>query len=173
MRTRTAAGPVWAWAVLIVSLVVVVISAGHLLGLQLGSLPDWVEAVGTVGTLAMAVWVLRVEQRNRIDDERERQARQVGGYITKTPDGSPDITMTVTNSSPLAVRDVRGYVFDGKKPHATPWEFPDIPVLRSGEEQQVRLPMSSFAEWKLELEFDDDAGVRWRKYGDRPLREVK
>ncbi len=173
MKARTTAGlPIWAWPVTIVGLILAVVSGGYLLDLQMGGLPDWIEAVGTVGTLAVAVWVLRIEQQNRIDDEQQRQARQVGGYITWAPDVSHELILTVTNSSPLAVRDVRGYATRIKNPDATPWEFPDIPVLPAGEEKQVRLPVSQLDEWRLEFEFDDDAGVRWRKYGKPTLQEV-
>lgn len=172
MKPLTTSLPVWAWPVLIAIALLAALTLGDLLGTELGSLPDWIEAVGTVGTLTVAVGVLYVEQRNRFTDEKERQARQVGGFITWAPDGSPTLIMTVTNSSPLAVRDVRGYAIRVENPDGEPWEFPDMPVLPGGDEQQVRLKLSHVGEWNLEFEFDDDAGVRWRKYGDQPLREV-
>lgn len=89
----------------------------------LGSdLPTWLSAIGTVGTLGVAVWVLKREQddrRARDQDERRRQARLIsvaepraaGGSSASDSEGRSVMAMryaiTVRNDSGETVSNLR------------------------------------------------------------------
>jgi hypothetical protein len=154
-----------------------------------GSQADWVQAIGTTLALvflAAGLWrerrLRRIDQKQRARDQTERDelrrsehARLVGAHIDQIDViGDHDvIEMTVTNASPLPVRNVIGYLHplpSGRVPADEVRSFLVIPVVRSGTEI-TRLQVPSAAAWRLVIDFDDDAGDRWRKY-DGPLGRI-
>jgi heme oxygenase len=79
--------------------------------------------------------------------------------------------LTIENASQLAVRNVRGYLFQ-RNGDSLLGAFLPIPVAKPGETESMlrgNFPVSL----RLLLVYDDDAGVRWRKYGIKHLERVK
>lgn len=156
-----------------VSLVVLLISCMALLGLPLGTVTDWIESLGTAGALAATAAVLRVEQRNRFADERQRQAKAVGGYLHwESQHGVDVLTATVHNASELPLRAVYVIAYDRDRSSGLPLRFPEIPVIRPGSSRDVSIDNPGMSRAYMVLCFDDDLGVTWRKYGSRPLEEI-
>jgi hypothetical protein len=124
----------------------------------------------------------RKESENRKERELNEQARFVGGHIDWTGENRSanrsSLTLTVENESPLPVRAVVGHVHDRSEPHAYLFSFTSMPVVRHSETTStVHVPYNEYKDKSLVLylDFDDDAGTRWRKYEseDAPLRRLK
>lgn len=81
------------------------------------------------------------------------------------------IQMTSSNASDLAVRNVRGYLLDEN--HILLAAFYPMTVLPPGTKESFVSAKEMPQVVELVLAFDDDFGVRWRKYADDPLREIK
>lgn len=165
-------------------------------------LPTWLTAIGTVGTLAVAVWVLKREQddrRQRDQDDRRRQARRVsitepfgqgGGSSTSTTTGLMIMAMkygiTVRNDSDETVNSlVVRWIGKPKDPAADPWAY-DVATeqgrLLPGAEKTVTRTMPiPYVEGSgnylsittaSELLFTDAAGSRWHRDREHTLHEV-
>ena len=165
-------------------------------------LPTWLTAVGTVGTLAVAVWVLKREQddrRERDRQERRQQARHVAvsepasqGGSGATMQGRSEhvmalkYTVTISNHSDETINSCRlrwvGALTDPPK-DASGWIFDlahdlgrVLPVDEVSRQQTVPVRMN--ADGALphtitsELLFTDSAGVRWLRDREHALREV-
>jgi hypothetical protein len=93
----------------------------------------------------------------------------VGGWIDLDVDplSRPRLTMTVQNSSALAIRKVCGYVFRVDDASLA-GRFMPIPVLRPGEATTSLTHPTYLDPHRLVLVFDDDGGIRWRKYANEP-----
>jgi hypothetical protein len=147
-----------------------------ILNLPPGDLATWVSSLLVAATLIILLMNAKQQQvdtRRRIQLDRSSQARLVGGWISRSWDitGSARINFTIQNASPLAVRDVRGYLYehpDGKFVAA----FDPIPVVEPGK-KTIGVSRTSFPDVFLVIAFDDDEGIRWRKYAGKPLTELK
>ena len=70
-----------------------------------GSVPDWVEALGTAGAFAAVAWTMRQAQKDR----EAEQATNVDYYVSwePYPEENREIAMlTVINRNPGAINDV-------------------------------------------------------------------
>ena len=125
---------------------------------------------------------LLVSAKTDRDDRRERelseQARLIGGYLGVRPTpGLPrnaTLVLTLVNASKLPVRAVTGRVFRTDTGEHFQ-DFNTTVVLDPGEAlTSMQIPDALSGSMLLRVEFDDDAGVRWRKYEseDRPLVRV-
>ena len=148
----------------------------EVLGLPPGDLATWVGSVvvaATLGLLVFGTFGQRRETKRQADLDRSSQARMVGGWIDSGSDlmGSPKMTMTLQNSSPLAVRRVCGYLLiaDGSD---CVGRFVPLPVVKPGETKTAITAATFPPVLRLILAFDDDAGARWRKYGNVPLEQI-
>ena len=105
--------------------------------IQWGDVPTWVAAVGTVGTLASALWQIATERKRRIasdellrSEQHVRQARLIAAYLgeeqrpkSETPVQAHETGRTeiflVNNSSEPVYSVVVGIVFvQGAGPHS-------------------------------------------------------
>ncbi len=105
--------------------------------IQWGDVPTWVAAVGTVGTLASALWQIQTERKRRIasdellrSEQHVRQARLVAAYLgeEQRPESETQIAgheggrtevFLVNNSSEPVYSVVVGIVFvQGAGPHS-------------------------------------------------------
>jgi len=156
-------------------------------GLPLGDWATWAAAffgfLAFVG-LIMGLFVEGGRRRAdiaRLDAQRHQdqisaQAIQVGAFISwpaQTSDVAPDrerLQLTVINASPLPVRYVVGHIFRNVDDayHA---RFLPIVIAPAGKETTTSLDVVRSAPgFRLELQFEDDAGQPWLKYGQPPLK---
>jgi hypothetical protein len=141
-----------------------------------------VSAVVTVGVTALLARYTRrymnltknlvdaatAERTDRLETERREQAKNVGGYIefaSLRPEGQV-LVLVVVNASQLPIRDVRGIVMrKDVSPPAVVATFSPIPVVDPGSDRTQVFISPELRTLALEMQFDDDAGVRWSKYG--------
>lgn len=107
-----------------------------------------------------------MERLERADVRRSAQAELIGGYITSSVVGAGNVSITVhiANTSQLPVRALEAYVVDG----VTDIELARYrrrSVLPPGLTQDDLQIAQGHPPLRLVLEYDDDAGRRWRKYG--------
>lgn len=153
---------------------------GKILGLPPGDLATWVGSFVVAITFVILVYGTfgqHDEIKRQIFLDRSSQARLVGGWIDQSysvrgMSGVPVVTLTVQNASPLAIRRVRGYLFTIDQASLVA-EFAEIPVLRPGDDSREVYGEGMGGEFKLVLIYDDDAGVRWRKYSTVPLEVIE
>ncbi|HEY5110373.1 MAG TPA: hypothetical protein VII96_12265 [Acidimicrobiales bacterium] len=145
-----------------------------------------------MSTLAFAAVVvgLFVESRNRkadiarldtqrIEEQSSEHARQVGAFIEATSIrgkfGDPEpgtegraLHLTVVNAGKLPVRNFEARVVKVGDSEVTAL-FEPIAVVVPGEFERYMEVVGAPDGWRLEIEFDDDAGTRWSKYGPHGL----
>jgi hypothetical protein len=120
------------------------------------------------------------KRQNDLDEQaayllESEQARHVGAFITWPPSAKPseeqDVAeMTVVNASDLPISNIRGYVISFSH-RQTVCTFPQIAVVYSHKDEREQAYVdrtTSMNERQLVLVYDDDSGVRWRKYLDHP-----
>lgn len=101
-----------------------------------GDVPTWVAAIGTVGTLALALWQIESERRRRLVSEEQlradrhvEQARLIAAYLgdeLRQPEGEAEgfdqgrTEVFLVNNSPEPVYELAvGIVFvQGAAPHS-------------------------------------------------------
>jgi hypothetical protein len=144
---------------------------------------EWVGAIGTVLAFVGLAVGLIAEARRRGIDLREHsfqlaseQARQVAGFLDNLGIGSTDgdrrLNVTIINASNLPIRAVRALV----RRIADDAELTSVdhPIVQAGHTDTVATVRTPADEpVYVVLDYDDDAGVRWRKYDrDRPLKRL-
>ena len=130
---------------------------------------------------AAAVAVAQTQLASSVELAVSHQARLVGGYIESGPEftrGLKAVTLTVVNASPLPIHDIEGFLISTADGHLV-GRYDPVPVIlgdphRSGpliSRQQHAEVAEVDAGLRLVLDFTDDAGRRWRKYGslEEPL----
>ena len=139
---------------------------------------EWVGAIGTVGTLAAAVWVAKREVDNRRADTDERERRQASKVSCWVEHGStgtagssrPSWIVSVQNGSDEPIYGVSvvqepGYV--GGEP--TGWWDVIPPGTQEGAVWDPDIEHVD-REPKPVLEFNDAAGRGWTRDADGILR---
>jgi hypothetical protein len=132
--------------------------------------------------------IKRVQDRQETLDDRQKkldeqsaylleseQARQVGAFISWPPDAEPSedrdvVQMTVVNASDLPISNIRGYMISPSDQRIVS-AFPQIAVLYPHkDDMQLAYVEQTISrnDQQLVLVYDDDSGVRWRKYLDSP-----
>lgn len=172
-------------------------SAVGWLGLDWGTVPDWLVGVGTVGTLVAAVSTLakdRAESRRQRMYQRSAQAREVhlGSVQRKSVSGvvgqqmRMSYTVAVTNQSAEVIHDVKlalwimpaAALYD----QARPARRVELPVLPPGETltcqldtvvKDVRGQGPVDHECRVEASFTDLSGQRWIRGPDYRLRSAE
>lgn len=164
-----------------------------------GDVPTWIAAIGTAGALLLT-GVALIMQKRALDDERRQretlekryqaseeernflqasdQARLVGAFTTGGGP-IPNVTVNVTNQSPLPVHNFEIVAFaedpnDGSK-HWIDFVRPGQAILIVTKDLPATLTRPAprlFLAWRLEIVFTDDNGRRRHKYGPEPLRPV-
>jgi hypothetical protein len=129
-------------------------------------LPTWIAAVGTV---AVSVWLLVLQLRDRAL-RRRRQAEQVAVWLAEgnfkaTP---PTMAVRVVNGSNLPIREVRLFVHVGVR---GTFER-GIPSMgpRETREWRIELPAPPRMSWPdIDLTFVDAASAKWLRTTDGRL----
>ena len=144
--------------------------------LKLGDLGTWVGSLAvaaSLGFLTLSVFQQKRELARQIRLEVSSQARLTSGWIdfVSSQGGEVLVQMTTSNASQLAIRNVRGYLFDQD------WNFRaaffPIPVVPPGPPKESFISSADLPPvMVLVLVFDDDAGLRWRKYARAPLSQL-
>jgi hypothetical protein len=116
------------------------------------------------------------ERSDRLESNRREQAKNVGGYIefASLRTQGQVLVLVVVNASRLPIRDVRGTVVRADmNPSQHVATFLPLPVVNPGVDRTQVIVDPKLRKLALKLQFDDDSGVRWIKYGpDGPLVEV-
>ena len=90
--------------------------------------------------------------------------------------GVTKVNMIVTNHSDLPIRRIVGRLYrKDTRGHFAAFEEIDVVIGRGDRPVTIDAPTQLAGELNLQLDFDDDAGYRWRKYEsiDRPLRLMR
>jgi hypothetical protein len=132
---------------------------------DLGALPDWIAAIGTV----LAFWVALVVFIVALKDRRRQQAAQVAAWLER---GEDETSLHIINSSDVPIYNVRADV----KLLGQSRNF-YLPVLGPrADEILVKVPMpggrqvsEKFA--NVEVFFTDSSGKRWRRREDGKLSQ--
>lgn len=141
-----------------------------------GDVPTWLGAIGTVGTLVAAIFVVSREQRAaaRNDDERRRnQASQVAAWARIEPGGrigGLEVQLYVRNASKQPVYDVLAAIQDGGTGEGVATD--SLAVLPPGE-TEVRAQAGALRHFlrdskvtgspAVTMSFRDSAGQAWQR----------
>ncbi len=136
------------------------------LHVDLGALPDWIAAIGTV----LAFWVALVVFIVALKDRRRQQAAQVAAWLER---GKNETSLHIVNSSDVPIYNVRAdakLLGQGRNFY--------LPVLRPRADEildQVPMPGAGQVSEKfanVEVFFADSSGKRWwRKENGKLSRE--
>jgi hypothetical protein len=138
-----------------------------------------VLVIVTVAYVVITAKLLKEAETERTDRrqrEESEQARLIGGHVDfvwSPGDDTEMLRLTVHNASPLPIRDLRAGVFRGARLLDS---YAPIPVVQPGvEEAWMSVPQDVGEGFRLQMDFDDDNGYRWRKYesSDSPLRRLR
>jgi hypothetical protein len=154
-------------------------------------LATWLAAIGTVAAVIVALGALvfqnrsfRQEQYARLKAEQEtsflrksEQARKISSYTTGG--GGAPAVLNVINASDAQVIpfEAVAIIKDYPRPGAT-WRGSFLPlgvvnVVPPGPSTRGSvLPPPNAVNFRHEIAFTDDNGVRWHKYGPDGLHEV-
>jgi hypothetical protein len=141
---------------------------------RLGTIPDWLEAFGTLLAFAVALRLLFKEleaRREYEQDRRSEQARHVAIWTQSVPAPGPSTTyfLVMRNNSEEPVSAIT-YVM----------EHPDEPGRVIREDSWDLLPpgrhpgpatTEEYPPGPITLSFTDAAGRRWKRYPDGRLVE--
>jgi hypothetical protein len=160
-------------------------------GLDPGDWATWATAAVSLFAFGAVVVGLRIESRNRRadierldgqrrDDQLSAQARQVGATIswlsgTTTTAGITyaPIQLRVVNASNLPIRNLQGHLSEVGTFEPTVARFAPVPIVDPNiDDFTITLQVRNDVQYLLQLEFDDDAGIRWSKYGPTGLTRV-
>ncbi len=130
-----------------------------------GDAPAWVAAVGTVGTLTVAVlvaWIQVLDRRRERYDRLATQARLVTAWVeqdivSSTP---PTLRVLVTNASPQAIYDIAIALEVGSRGRYSQWRN----SLGPSETARIDFAIAGYPRGELSaptLAFTDAAGRRW------------
>lgn len=161
--------------------------------MQLGSVAEWVGAIGTVGTLVAALVVLQRELKSHSHDREQRrreQARTVAVWVVGDPmpnyrEYGDQVGLSVKNASswPIyacvarLVHPIGAEVdTDGYLDHIDPTVI--LGVVPPGEVVSEGIDAGSVDESRIifpglnaEVDFTDSSGVHWRRRVDGTLEE--
>lgn len=135
-----------------------------------GTAPDWFAAVGTVGTLAAALWQLKRERdRARAAEARERRARVLGVVVERGTDGEGDVV--AASGAKVRLPMARATIHNGSDApiHRVFWHSPSGWVawyggtVRAGERKEAEGLLHLFPPHYIgaEITFRDVDGHGW------------
>jgi hypothetical protein len=126
--------------------------------LELGTLPDWIAAIGTAFALLVAFAVLILDLKER----RRHQASQAAAWLER---GTSEVTLHVANSSDVPIYKVR------VTPQFLGQDYKKIsyPVLGpKADDTPLSIPLPGSQEVSneflgVEMVFADSGGRRWKR----------
>lgn len=143
-----------------------------------GAVPDWVEALGTIGAFSITLLLLNgeIKARREMDEERlYRDARRVSTYVVRNkPDRADTNVMFIArvhNAGEMPIYDTTVFVGpfedhpEEKEPHFVGVVSPD---RTAGVELEGRLGDEHF----VDVVFTDSAGREWHRSGEGALERV-
>jgi hypothetical protein len=133
--------------------------------LVLGTVPDWIAAIGTALALFVAVAVFSLDLRER----HRRQASQVAAWLQR---GDVDVTLHVVNSSDVPVYKVR------VTPQFLGRDYEDVPyplLEPHKDDTPLTIPLPGNQQLSnnflgVQMLFADSGGRRWKRSRDGKLR---
>jgi hypothetical protein len=156
-----------------------------MLDVNLGTLPDWLAAAGTVGAFWVTYLLLRKEQKARRefeDENRQAQARLVSAWITFPRQAGPHSAvhvadLVVKNMSEEPVYDLRATLIPHSKlpeddpegamgPDVIRFHFGIMPPEERGTTRIKDVPSEPLA---VILAFTDAHGREWRRFHNGDL----
>lgn len=153
-----------------------------------GELAEWLSAIGTVGSLALGVWLVGREAARR----RNRQSRLISAWATEvhpqrsendwgTPiaslSGASSIEVTARNGSESPVYDFTVTVHHDYS-STSGSTASEVLILPPGQTvvwvDFAILPPGGLAGLpRVSASFTDENGVRWKRYADGSIHKVK
>lgn len=139
---------------------------------DLGTVPEWIAAVGTAGAFFATAWLLWREEearRRRHEEEAKGQARRVNVWAVGEVESTPDtqvIDVALSNSSEEPVYTVH---VDAMEPAGDGMvTLFRISTLPPGEEPRIKRVEASKnimrgAGTRLRIRFRDSQGIAWVK----------
>lgn len=161
-----------------------------------GSVPDWVAAIGTIGSLYAALWLLKQEINDRRRHEAEAQtqsARAVSAWVqtgqdkylfaAKNSGEEPVYDCVVYSDLPIVdpVTKQRGVrMKDEKTPMGEPWPYyldRFLGVIPPGETSKFEIDSDS-VEYEYQglpdlwIEFTDVSGKHWKRDAGGKIHQI-
>ena len=167
-----------ATGLLVVGALLVILSGSYLIGWELGTVADWLEAIGTTGALLIGAVALRQELTDRHDD-RERRRIAEARLVTLTDanrtgddEGRHIMTAECHNGTPVFITDVTLAFFavDGRK--ALVAELDDLGPDETGVRDIDMPPDVTHTGVRWALEWTDERGVRWLRTNRGQVRRA-
>jgi len=143
---------------------------------DLGDLPEWVAAVGTVGALVGSLVLIGrqlSEWRRAAEDRRRRQAERVTAWVWEVrPSATPHplVVLRVANSNTSAVYATTVKIDVGVS--GTFWRW--LGSMGPMETRELEIPLPGVPRSNLlepDLAFTDGAGRRWLRKSGGELRD--
>jgi hypothetical protein len=139
--------------------------------LQYGTVPEWMAAIGTVGTLVVALYILMRELkqfRGERWDERRRQARLIAAWIELDPRRST-VSPYVRNLSDEPVMDIKVIAPTPVAGDIVVMERDLVPPRETvGDQVKVVEDVAKRNKQSCVVLFTDAKGHRWRRDGGNP-----
>jgi hypothetical protein len=136
-----------------------------------GNIADWTAAVGTVGTLSVAVWLASREVANR---ERQQAARVYSWLIWEAVGAGTEawpsvVRVAVCNASHEPIYDALVTVISPDGTDVDSWPYP---VLAPGDDPRPKLT-TKHNSLTCSMRFTDASGLGWSRDGDGILRRFR
>jgi hypothetical protein len=139
---------------------------------RLGTIPEWIAALGTVAAFFVALGLFAKElaaRREQQEDQRRDQARRVTALAQRWPGGAERHTLIMRNNSDEPASAITVVMEHPDKPgvitRQESWDL--LPPGESPEKSAFFAPVGP-----ITLSFTDAAGRRWKRYPDGRLVEV-
>lgn len=147
--------------------VAVVLAVSSVFGAENGSVPEWIEAIGTSAAFLVAAVALRQELQDR-HEERERRWQERARLLDINVGGSGinkqywDVKITYSNDS---VEFVYAVVFEAFTPDGERVGTDELADMGPGEraESVVRIPWLTFEDLRWTVTWRDTYGASWRR----------
>lgn len=159
-----------------------------------GNVPEWIAAVGSLGALAVALWLLGAQLRTYRTSEQDRiqsDATRVSAWWS-TPEIAPVVSVHIRNAGDNPVYDCVVFLGPSRQPppdssRTDSWDF-HFPIVPAGETLTKSVPSEHFilesqdhlpdqhgffrGAW-VEIVFTDSAGRFWSRKRDGQLVKRK
>lgn len=154
-----------------------------MLAINWGSAPEWVAAVGTVGSLFAALWLVRKEGEDRKQREVERYSAPAHRVSAWCLEEEAKLILAVKNMGEEPVYNCMIYVSGTGDFSGYPGQRPDSPreilygTIPPGETLKDEKD-ASFAKAEhfgfpaIEVEFTDARGKHWRRDMEGAVTEI-
>jgi hypothetical protein len=141
-----------------------------------GSIPDWIGAIGTVGTLAAGVIILRDQitlLRAEAAQIRQAQAQSISAWTARADPSRDALVLVLRNGSAQPVYNLMVFALDASERTVLLRAMSPVPPGHHETLPITRALHASASGDLLELEFDDAQGRTWVRRRDGTLRELE